>query len=480
MPPIQIPSGVPQGVRNLIQKDYLSRDLRDGLRPVSMYRKDFQREPLPPHIGETVTRSRLGMFDVDLLPAQPTGDIDYASFESESFTAKPTPYAKGFKIDGPTAYVQVGNWMEQNMKRLAEWGGRTSSRLARGRLCAYFGGRAIVRRAGVISVDTSLYVNSLMGFRKAPVSGTLQDVSASNPLLCTVVAATTFDVNVIGTVPDNPAFPDGPGTLLLSAVLSAAVAGKSYIKASTAPYQIFAGGRESTEGLLVTDKPTLANFTNALARMKDAGLGRHRESGTFHVHADSSLSDALWQDGAWRQAYQGAGISPLYGAGAMLVPALGLTMFDNNDSPASGKGKEVHVGALGTDVNKAMQDIGLDVVNSAGVKIRRALITGDEVGIETYIDESLYFSELGIVPVGKITENIQLYEFDGGAKMMTGEVDGWRLSILPALDPRQLVCTVSISLVADWTLPTDYYSAADASTSTPYRRAVGISYGNEW
>ncbi len=480
--PIQIPAGVPAALRQLIQQNLLSRQLRDGIRPTSMFRRDFTREMLVPHTGETITRSRLGMFDVDLKTSDPTGDITYASFDAEQFTAKPVPYAKGFKIDGPTAYVQVGNFIEQNMKRLSEWGGRTSSRLARGRLGAYFGGRSMVKKTGVITTDTTLYVNSLLGFRKAPVLGTLQDVSASNPLTVTIVAVTTFNMSVIGVTPDDTNFPDGPGYLIFSVGLTAAVASSSYVYAtSTEPYKIRATGRASTDALLTTDYPLLADVLKMRSRLTDTGIPRHASSGTYHLQCDSVFLEKIAQDAAWRTAFQGARLSPIFGAGAVLMEGLGLTVFENNDSWGYGKGKEVHVGALGSDTSISMQDIGLDVVNKGGVYVRRALMTGDDVGVETYINEELYYSEMGILPVGNITSNLKLYAFQGGgAPMIAGEVDGWILRVVPALDPRQLSCTVSVSMVADWTLNTDYFNAAAASNVTPLKRAVGFEFGNDW
>lgn len=479
MPPAQIPSGIPNGAQQLIQTNMLSRDLQDGLRPVSMYRRDFPRRLLPPHVGQTMTMSKLSMFDVDLKPANPLGEIDYAQFDVEQYTAKPVPYAKGFKVDGPTAYVQVGNYVEEQLKRLAEWGGRTSSRLARGRLFAYAGGKAIVRKAATTS-DATLYVNSLMGFRSNPVLGTLMPVSAGNPLPITIVAGSTFLASVVGSVPDNANFPDGPGTLILLANLSNAVAGKSYIYAhTTKPFSIIAGGKASTEALTATDSPTLNDVMLMRARLQDTGVPRHPD-GTYHLHCDSAFLQLITNDPKWAQAFQGAGISPIFGAGAMFVPNLGITIFENNDSPGSGKGKEVHVGALSSDANVAMQDLGLDVINSSGVYIRRAIMSGDAVGYETFIDESLYFSELGIRPVGQITSNLQLYTFNGGAQMISGEVDGWRLSITPAFDPRQLMCTFAISLVADWTLATDIFNAASSSNLAPLKRAVAMEFGSTW
>ena len=86
---------------------------------------------------------------------------------------------------------------------------------------------------------------------------------------------------------------------------------------------------------------------------------------------------------------------------------------------------------------------------------------------------------MGIVPVGKVTENISVYQFQGGAQMLQTEIMGWRMSVLPALDPRQLQCTVAISMVADWTNTTDYFTSTTAN-GIPLRRAVGIQYGNTW
>ncbi len=477
-----LPSGIPTALANLIQTNMLSRNLKDGLRPNSMFRNDFRREVLPPHTGETMTLSRLGMFDVDLLPAEPLGDISYASFNVEQWTARPIPYAKGFKIDGPTAYVQLGNYIEQNMKRISEWGGRTASRKARGRLAGYFGGHSMIRATATSGVSTTLTVNSLMGFRSVPdANGSLVAVSSSNPLAVTIVAATTFTANVTGVTPADANFPDGPGTLTLSTAVSAAAAEGSYVYATnTRPYRVRAGERGSTDALQTTDAPTLANILRMRSRLMDTGIPHHQSSGTFHIHGDSTLLEQLGQDTAWRQAYQGAGVSPIFGPGAYLVPGLGLTMFENNDSYASGKGKEVHVGAVSGDLNKTMKDVGLDTINKAGGYIRRAIMTGDDVGMEAYVDEMLYFEQFGIKPVGQVTSNLSVYQFEGGAKMVSGEVDGWRLTVVPAMDPRALVLTVAISMTADWVLAPDYNNAAAETNLTPFKRGIGLEYGSTW
>ena len=484
MAPIQIPAGVPTGITSAIQQNFLSADLKDALTSGAQFRADASKDLLPPHIGQTKTYSKLSMFDVDLVPASPTGSITLGEFSTEQFTAKPIPYGKGFRIDGPTAYTFRGDLATKMLGRLWEWSARTTQRLARGKLFHYAAGTAIVRRAATTS-DSTLLVNSLAGLNQVLVNGNLVPVSSTNPLAITIVAATTFTANVTGTTPLNANFPDGPGEITLSTTLSANVAAQSYCYSPTQRSTVYRpNNRASSEAIVSTDIPTLTEILNMRSRLRGLGIAPHRETKAYHLHVDETFLPNITRDARWQYATQGMGPIAIFGIQGMFIPQLGIVVFENNDSPAYGRGKETIVGSAGNGglggtgtpgSSVSMSDLGLDVVNSSGVQIRRAIMTGADVMTECYIDEELYFSEIGIRKVGNLTSNLSTYAM-GGMEFISGAVDGWRINIQPALDDRGISCKFSVSYPFDFVLETD--SRADSNTSdvSPLKRAVVCEY----
>lgn len=477
--------GFPAPISELIQTNKLSAKLSDGLRPNSSYGREAEPDPLAPHTGQDITFMRLGMFDVDMLPAAPSGNVDAATFNVEQFKASPIPYAKKFEIDAITAFTQMGNYTEQGVSRLAEWAGRTRNRVARGKLFNYAGGRAMVRRAQTTS-DAVLLVNTAMGFGYTYPGGIPTPVSGANPLTVTIVAATTFTAQVTGVKPLNPKFPAGPAELVLSGNLSAAVAAGSYVTASNAPKVLRSGGRASSDALLTTDIPTVADLLAMRATMIGRGVQAHPSTGTHHLHVDETFMPAIIQDVAFQRYFTGAEMIPILDTKAYFVPNLGITIFENNDSPAYGKGHEVNVGASGSSgtggtgapgSSVSMQDIGLDVINYAGVPIRRAIMTGEDVTRRVFIDQDELYRIFGVLPVGRITDNVIQYQLAGGPPVYMADVVDFRLVMRPPLDDRGLKATFTIQAWEDFTLTTDQFAASASSDATPLKRAVVLEYG---
>ena len=210
------------------------------------------------------------------------------------------------------------------------------------------------------------------------------------------------------------------------------------------------------------------------------------------MHVAASFFDKVGADTAYRQATQGMGVSQQLGPGAYFSPGLGITFITNNDSPAKGKtdpnliysvGAASHSGSGGTGTagsNECMIEVGLDVINYSGVRIERALMTGGGMGDETYVDEMLYYEQMGIQPLGPVTQNVMAYQMGGGGggmQFLSADIAGLRLTITPPLDPRALVCTVSLSATLDFTAHTDVDSLSDKSDIRPYKRCIMLEYG---
>lgn len=469
--------------KNLIQDNALTRWIGDTLVPASAYRLDATREKLEPGTGETAAFSRLGALDVTLQPAPRVGATPRGQFKVEQYTADPEPFANSLDIDAPTAYVQKGNRPLQTATRLADWAGRTSSRKARGKLFGpYFGGQAIVRTAAN-SGDSQLFVNSLAGFRFAPFNGRMVPVSSATPLAVTIKAAGDITGKLVtGVMPLNPMFPDGPGTLYLNTTLGAAVAAQSYVFAKgpadqvPLPFIVRANDRASSEAILATDKPTLQHVLAMKAKLVGLGVPRHPSTNTYHLHVDETFFPLINQDPAWQNAFRGAGLSPIFKSNAYVSAEMGITVIENNDSPALGRGIELQAGATPAQ-SVSMQDVGLDVKNSSGVAIRRAIMTGAEVLIESFVDEMEYLRLIGATPIHTIN-SLTVYAMPSGGSLAAMLVEGWRFLIRPPLDERALVATFTASATFDFVPGTDQYAATNSADQRPFKRAVGLEYGS--
>lgn len=481
-----VPYIAPQ-LLNLIQTNSLSRMVRESLGLSAAYRVDATPEEMPQGIGTTLTMARVGRMDADLRPVNAIGATPRGEYGTETFTARPRPYAQSVEVDGPTAFVQTaGNMLAQKISRLSDWAARTSSRIARSRLFTYCAGQSIIRRAQTTG-DAVLLVNSLAGFRFLYVNGVPVAVSATTPLPITIVAGTTFTALVTGVTPLDADFPDGPGQLTLSTTLSAIVAVQSYVYVTDSrPKIVRPNNRASTEALVAGDIPTLKDILIMKARLVDRGVPVHASSGTYHLHVDAWFFVLVTSDTAWRQAFQTVGLSPIFGANAVWSKALGITIIENNDSPAMGKGRVVQVGAAGFTIgamgtpalSQSMADNGIDVVNSTGVSIRRAIMTGDDVMTEAYVDESKYIELVGGKVIHQISNDFNVIAL-GSTNYVAGSIDRWRLLVRPPLDERALVTTITMSATFDYVLGTDREAISDTTDKSPLKRAIILEHGSD-
>lgn len=486
-----VPAGVPQGILNLIQQQKLAGRILSGLIAKAFFRRDYDRVKLESGQGSTLTTNRLTHVAPDLTAAPAIGTPSVLNFNTEQFTARPNPYAMSVLIDAPSSYVQIGSQTQQKIGALTTWGGMLLSRLARKRTYEAAGyGRAMIRRSQTTG-HSVLLVNSIGGFRYTWVDGVPTPVSASTPLGITIVAATTFTANVTGVTPLDANFPDGPGTLTLSTTLSAAVdasAGGAYCyRTSGAAYVVRPNNRASSDTLLNTDLPTMTEIRAMITKAVDLGIPRHEMTNSYHIHVPASFFEKIGADTAYRQATQGMGASTQLGPGAYFSPALGVTFIENNDSPGEGKAPTANVFQLGDATHtigatgsvgshKVLNEVGLDVRNFAGVKIERCVLTGGMMGEEVYIDEMKYLPMMGMQPIGKVTENVVAYS-NGGPNFLAADLAGLRLTIVPPLDPRALVATVTLSCTLDMLAHTDVTSISDTTDTRPYKRTIMCEYG---
>lgn len=480
-------ANIPATLLFLLQTDALSRMVRETLGAEASYQLDAKPVLFAQGLGNKQLFTRLGDIAPDLRPASAIGAVDRGVYSATKFEAEPRPYAKAVDIDAPSAYAQsAGSLWTDKISRLATWCGKTKGRLARNRVFHAAGGQSIIRRSQTTS-DSVLLVDSLAGFRHVASGGAMVPVSSTTPLAVTIVAATTFTALVTGTTPFDANFPDGPGQLTLSTTLSAVVAANSYVKATNAaPYIVRPNNRASSEALLSTDLPVLQDILKMRSKLIDDGVKPNPITGTYHLHVDPYFFSFVTQDTAYRQAFQSAGLSPIFSGNAVWSKAYGITIIESNDAPAVGKSAATDagfgssgftVGATGTPASsKTMVYEGLPVVNSSGVFVRRAIMTGDDFLEDVYVDEMAYFAAAGIPQIHKFSDNVGMYRI-GGTEIIAANIDRWRMIFRPPTDERGLVWTISVSSTFDLLLPVDTESQANTADARPYKRGVVLEMG---
>jgi hypothetical protein len=244
--------------------------------------------------------------------------------------------------------------------------------------------------------------------------------------------------------------------------------------------------RASTESLLTTDIPVLANILAMRAKMIDDGVAPNPLTGTYHLHVDPWFFTYITTDTAFRQAFQAAGVSPIFNARAVWSQLFQITVIESNDAPAIGKSGRTDVavgdaaftyGATGTPgSSKTMRIEGLPVINSGGVYIRRAIMTGEDFLSDIYVDESEYAQIANLPTIHRYADNIAMFQTARGA-VIEANLDRWRFIFRPPTDDRGLVWSVVASATFDLVLPTDVESGANTADARPYKRGVVLEHG---
>jgi hypothetical protein len=264
---------------------------------------------------------------------------------------------------------------------------------------------------------------------------------------------------------------------------------QSIVRSGHAPAILRAGAKASTEALTTSDIPTVNDLLRMKQYLMGVGIPAHAD-GTYHLHVDETFHTQISRDAQWLSATQGTTPSKAFGPEATYLPGLGLTVFISNDSPAVGRGEEVQVGGAGVDggtpgtpgQSRSMKDLGLDVVNSSGVGIRRAIMTGRNCLIETRISVLKRWEIMGVHRINRIHDNVGIYSVNGGGKVVAAETEGWVISVMPPLDVNNLVAKMGAERVMDFTLTTDINAQTGGNTAAglvrPIKRAIVLEYGN--
>lgn len=454
--------GVPAQIVNLLQDRTLERVFHDSLFPRLLFRAESRPEPWQANLGESMIFSRTGLMPVSTAAIVPGNDPVPGTYDSEQWEAFASQHTNTIDTHMPSSYVTLASLFLRNTQNLGLNAGQTLNRLARDPLfLAYLSGEAMVDVA-TGGAGISLHVNTISGFTQQLQNGRLAPVSAANPLAITFSGGVEIPNTVIAASPDNPAIPNGPGTLTLGAATVGAVLQRTGVFTGTRSRRLRVGGGATVDALTATDIITLNDIISAVSRLREQNVPPHPD-GRYHVHMTPQAEAEIFQDNHWQRLHQSLPDGVAY-KDLAIGEAVGCYFYRNTENPdANNTGLQTPI-AGGAGGATLAADLGAEITNEAGLPIRRVIVTGGGALYEKYIDESKYISEAGVT--GKIG---QFSIVNGGVAVMTRRI---RFILRSPLDRLQQTVSQTWSWSGDFPVPSD----ALVGDAARFKRAVVIEH----
>ncbi len=453
----------------IVQKNQLHALIKLPMIEQLLYSRAFQaRTPWDANNGETRTFNRESTLTVDVDPSTPGVDPVGSVNKFEQYKAQAAVWNKGVDIDLKVAAAALMGHFERKINTLGVNAAQTMNALYRQKLfAAYIGGHAVANNTS--GAGTTLQVSSILGFTEQMNGSLLQDVGPTNPKYI-LIGASTYAV-VIAATAAEAAFPYGRGTLTLQAAV-AYNAGDTVV-AMDAPLVIYAGGGTSVDAISDGDVLTPADVRKAVSILNKYGAPKG-PSMAFDCHIGPNGKNQIFDTNEWQRVQQGRESEQW--ADFVIGKALGCLFIDNNTSPDDGNTFALQQsrpdGAAAAYLGKGIYG---EVINSAGVKIERTIITAGGCGELLYKPPSQFMSAAGV--------NAEIMGgFNVSADNMTTVIDdAIRFIINKPSNKMQDQVSTAWEFIGDQVIPSDLYGGgynADKPVATTrnarYKRAVVI------
>ena len=392
--------GVPPALLKLQQQNLLERAFHDGLFPNMLFRGEAEVDEWPDHASTMMTFTRPGLMAPVTTPLIAGVDPEPQQLTFEQWTAFLYRYGNSIDTHTPTSVTANADLFLRNIHQLGLNAAQSLNRITRNNIYTpYLSGSTNMIASGS-SGDSAIRVASVNGFTDvvntsttiAPVA-----VSAATPLPITIKnSGGDILVNVIGYDLDNPNDPTSPGTLILDQTLGTSVASRTPVLSSQRPVIARAGGGNSVDAIGVSDVVQLQDFINLVNnQMRKFNVFPH-EDGFYNCHIPPEAVAQLFTDQVV-QRLNTARPDDVYYQQAFIGTMANVRFMINQECPDVGNSGPLT--STGTSSIYA-QDIGAEVVNNAGIRIGRAIVTGVGALQERWLDEKKYVTEAGVT--GKI------------------------------------------------------------------------------
>ncbi|MBN8875192.1 MAG: DUF4043 domain-containing protein [Rhodospirillales bacterium] len=328
----------PLALQPIIEQGFLDREFEQALRSRLGYRDCADRELIPVGIGETITKTRLGLKPTVTTPISGSVNTNLdngltpTNWGVEQYTLTMNHYAATTDLNMVTSRVGVVSQFLQNAYVNGEQAARSLDELARNALFnAYFSGNTRVRTT-LGSAGPVVAVDDIRGFQTVFVNGIQQGVSSGTPLLVTVGSNT---YNVTGATADGTNVSTTPGgisgTLTFSGnvTVADATAGNTVI-ASAASVIIRPSARTNTAQLTAADTLTMGCLLDAVAKLRLNAVPEI--DGVYNCYLDPISARQLFADPDFKLLFQGATSANQVFKKGMTNDFLGLRFISTNES----------------------------------------------------------------------------------------------------------------------------------------------------
>ena len=453
----------------LAQENFLQRVFFDALVPEMKYLAACPYEEMQTGNGDTIIRTVPGLMNSNPTILAPGKDLQPETTQYEHFVTSINQYGGSLDIPTNQTALTLGGpqaYMAQKMKELATQAGMMTNRMARDAIIkAYLGGNAVVVEAN--GNTTSIHINSLNGFWEVVKNGKPTTISVSNPRVVTIAGAAR---NATGYTPDNADYPDGPGTLTLSAAINAA-AGDVVLAADRS--RILRPKNSTFDKLAANDGATIAMFRRAAAELHNDSVGPNAD-GFYHVHCAPYVISELQSDNEFQRMVQGMGTAAYPKDGS--IGTIGnLRFFSNNQAPQPGANNSGTPLTVPTRNTLLATGYWGELYNKNGVQVQRSVVIGAKAVTTLYSDESkAMLAEAGQPVGGRPTFTM----VGNQIQMMASAADlgNIRITIRPPID------RAGQQVAASWTTTRGfpvYCNLLSGQSAGRFKRAMVVETGFE-
>lgn len=305
-------SNFPASLQPIIQQGFLEREFSQALRSRLGYRACADRVQIAAGIGETITKTRVGLKPSVTTPLSPALNTNFdngltpTNWGVEQYTLSINLYAATTDLNVVIERVAIASQFLQNAYVNGEQAARSLDELSRNALfAAYMGGNTRVRTT-LASAAPAVAVDDVRGFQTVFVNGVQQPVSGTNPMTVTIgsnvytVVGYTTDPTNISTAPNGVS-----GTLNLSGNVSVTdgTAGNT-VTAANASSIVRPSNRSNTSLLAASDTLTMSCLLDAVATLRMNAVPEI--DGAYNCYLDPVSSRQLFADPDFKQLFQGA------------------------------------------------------------------------------------------------------------------------------------------------------------------------------
>jgi hypothetical protein len=460
---------LPAALLPMLQTGMLEREFEEGLDSVLAYRRIALQETVPTRIGETLTRTRVGRKEPNILPVNPANNTGLDNGMTPSDAAL-EQYLLSMLQYGDTADVDLLSdtaTIANNLIRVARNNGvqaaQSMERIARKKLfAAYSGGNSYVRTDLGAGGTTTCFVDDITGFTQVLVNGVPTPVSSANPLtvyeysVSSGVTQTLSVTAVAATATNNSQRPDGVSGEFTFGTKTTPVNGDALI-AANAPQIIRPGGHITTAQMTGSDTLTLGYLLDAQTILQNNGVPT-MPGGAYEVILDNQSRRQLWADQDFKLFFAGRDMSEEFRSG-QIVSLLGLDIIPTTESYVQVAGKMMN--GLDSKGNAQFTTSTATAAAAISTNVRRVIVSGAETMIQgNFEGVETWASRQGVNAISDI-------------RLVNNVAHIFR----PPLDRNQQNMSLTWLWIGDFAVPTDITATnliIPTASNSLYKRSVII------